>query len=65
MEHVQSLIDGVAVGLGFVGLFGFAIDPSMWVVSVALLTASIVIPIVSRPIMREYYVQRQTRDTRA
>lgn len=65
MEHLQSLIDGVALGMGFVGLFGFAIDPTMWVVSVSLLVASVVIPIVSRPIMQEYYVKRQTRNTRA
>ena len=65
MEHFQSMIDGLAVGMGFVGLFGFVIDPSMWVVSVSLLISAVVIPIISRPIIQEYYVKRQTRNTRA
>jgi hypothetical protein len=37
VEHGLSVIYGLALGAGFVGLFGFAIDNQHWVWSVALL----------------------------
>jgi hypothetical protein len=41
MLHFISLINGLALAVGFIGLFGFAIDASQWLVSVVLLLVSV------------------------
>jgi hypothetical protein len=46
--YFRSLYYGVALCLGFIGLFGFAIDASQWQVSVGLITVGIVFAIVTK-----------------
>ena len=46
--YFRSLYYGIALCLGFIGLFGFAIDASQWQVSVGLITVSIVFAIVTK-----------------
>lgn len=30
-EHLSSLFHGLAMGIGFIGVFGFVIDANQWV----------------------------------
>lgn len=47
-KHVQALLDGLATGLGFVGVMGFAIDSSKWPILSVLIALAAVLPIVTR-----------------
>lgn len=42
-QHKQALWRGLAVGTGFVGVFGNAIDGNAWPVSVWLISVSVVL----------------------
>ena len=46
-QHKQALIQGLATGLGFVGVMGFAIDSSKWPILLTLLGMSVALVIVS------------------
>jgi membrane-bound ClpP family serine protease len=36
-KHLSSLFYGLALGFGFIGLMGFAIDSSKWIASMILI----------------------------
>jgi hypothetical protein len=42
-QHKQAVWRGLAVGVGFVGVWGMAIDGNAWPVSVVLVSVSIVL----------------------
>lgn len=41
--YFRSLYYGIALALGFVGLFGFAIDDSQWRMSVGLIIVGLIV----------------------
>jgi hypothetical protein len=47
-KDIKALIDGLAVGLGFVGVTGFAIDASKWPTLFLLISISMALPIATR-----------------
>jgi hypothetical protein len=47
-EDKQALIDGIATGLAFVGIMGFAVNSSVWPVLISLIVTAVALPIVSR-----------------
>lgn len=51
-SHEQALVDGIATGLGFVGVFGFAINSRVWPVLLGLIVLSVALPILSRKLCK-------------
>jgi hypothetical protein len=47
-KHVHALLDGLATGLGFVGVMGFAIDSTKWPILSILIAVAAVLPIATR-----------------
>ena len=47
-KDIKALIDGLAVGLGFVGVMGFAIDASKWPTLFLLISIAMALPIATR-----------------
>lgn len=53
MEHYRALTDGLATGLGFVGVFGFAIDSSKWLVLLTMNVIAVMIAVAGRNVFKD------------
>lgn len=47
-KELQSMIDGIAIGLGFVGVLGFAVNANVWPILISLIGTAIVLVIGTR-----------------
>jgi energy-converting hydrogenase Eha subunit G len=47
-KELQAMIDGIAIGLGFVGVLGFAVNPAVWPILLSLIGTAIVLVIGTR-----------------
>lgn len=47
-DDTQALVDGIAIGLGFVGVLGFAVNSNVWPVLLSLIVTAVALPILSR-----------------
>lgn len=48
MDDKQAVVDGIATGLGFVGVLGFAVNSRVWPVLLGLIVIAVALPILSR-----------------
>lgn len=47
-KEIQAMIDGIAIGLGFVGVLGFAVNSTAWPVLLTLIGTALVLVIGTR-----------------
>jgi len=47
-KELQAMIDGIAIGLGFVGVLGFAVNPTVWPILLSLIGTALMLVIGTR-----------------
>jgi preprotein translocase subunit Sss1 len=47
-KELQAMIDGIAIGLGFVGVLGFAVNSNVWPILLSLIGTAIVLVVGTR-----------------
>ena len=47
-KELQAMIDGIALGLGFVGVLGFAVNISAWPILLTLIGTALVLVVSTR-----------------